>query len=426
MQINNNTINFASVADATLQHMALQGHIDRLSFMDIVTSFAQPMGLKLPEPPFPLFDLTNVDVRFAATDTTIGNQTIAQGVTMIADMNVLNKKANVHVNVGGLLEGIKIFGSVDPINIANLLKIDGRNGSDKPEVDIELSLARQNFLIQGELSLANLYKTATSISITRAGIEFDFLESMNNNTLLYSHVHGQSSGSLNNPQFQISIDFEQHLQQYIKDRVNELFAIEQHQIIASINAAQQQVNTLNQVRADAQKELEEARNKVAQAEQSLNGGTKTLAAPALYAAQKFLQAVEQIANSILQLSDDAAQNILKAAQQTSIGVLQGGTWVANQTLGQFEINKIHYDGNLQDLSKGVLGNVLVEAQIITPIQFHMMLDSHNIPGSVNSLVTQISSALKHAVIDPFTPHISQMKADQSAIQRAQQILATLK
>ena len=165
--------------------------------------------------------------------------TIGQGITMIADMNVLSEKANVNINVDTM--GIKLFGSMDPINIANLLKINGHNGTGKPEVDIELSLLRQNFLVQGELSLANLYKTSTYMTITKSGIEFDFRDSMSNNNLLYSHVHGLSSGSLDHPQFTVSIDFEQHLQQFIKDQVNQQFAIAQHQVIDSINAAQKQV-----------------------------------------------------------------------------------------------------------------------------------------------------------------------------------------
>jgi hypothetical protein len=269
MQIKNNTITFAAVADAALQHMALKGHVDRLSFMDIVTEFAQPViGKPLPQPPFPILDLTNVDVRFAATDTTIGTQTIAQGITMIADMNVLSEKANVNVNID--MTGIKVFGTMDPINIANVLKIDGRNGTGKPEVDIELSFLRQNFLIQGELSLANLYKTSTYITITTAGIEFDFLESINNNKLLYSHVHGKSSGSLSSPQFAISIDFEQHLQEYIRDQVTDQFAIAQHQVIDGINDAQRQIDTLKSVKADANKKIDDARNQVAQAQKSLD------------------------------------------------------------------------------------------------------------------------------------------------------------
>ena len=67
MKIKDNSISFAAMADASLEHMALKGHIDRLSFMDIVTAFAQPLGAQLPPPPFPILHLTNVDVRFAAT-----------------------------------------------------------------------------------------------------------------------------------------------------------------------------------------------------------------------------------------------------------------------------------------------------------------------------------------------------------------------
>lgn len=143
------------------------------------------------------------------------------------------------------------------------------------------------------------------------------------------------------------------------------------------------------------------------------------------AANGFLQGVEQTADGILQFSDDAAKGVLEAAKQTGVGVLQGTTWVVNNTLGQFDINKIHYDGNLQDLSKGVLGNVLVEAQVVKPISFHMNLDPKNVANSVASIATDIFNTLKHTLIDPLTPQLTHVKENESQLQKNVQKLGSL-
>ena len=79
-----------------------------------------------------------------------------------------------------------------------------------------------------------------------------------------------SSGSLSSPQFAVSIDFEQHLQEYIRDQVTDQFAIAQHQVIDGINEAQHQIDTLKSVKADANKKIDDARNQVAQAQKSLD------------------------------------------------------------------------------------------------------------------------------------------------------------
>jgi hypothetical protein len=144
------------------------------------------------------------------------------------------------------------------------------------------------------------------------------------------------------------------------------------------------------------------------------------------AANGFLQGVEQTASGVLQVSDDAAKGVLEGVKQTSVGVLQGGTWVVNQTLGQFDITGIHYQGSLQDLSKGVLGNVQVDAKIVTPIHLSMTLDPKNVANSIAGVTNNILNTLKHTFIDPLTPQLAKVKENESKIKGAAQKLEALK
>ena len=93
----------------------------------------------------------------------------------------------------------------------------------------------------------------------------------------------------------------------------------------------------------------------------LAGGTlvaaRETAKAGVTAAEGFLHGVEDTSAGVLQVSGDAAKGVLEGAKQSTVGVLQGTTWVANQTLNQFDITRIHYDGTLQDLAKGSLGSV---------------------------------------------------------------------
>lgn len=156
------------------------------------------------------------------------------------------------------------------------------------------------------------------------------------------------------------------------------------------------------------------------------GASKATAQAGLSAAQGFLRVVESTSTGVLQTSGDAAKGVLEGAKQTSVGVLQGTTWVANQTLNQFEITRIHYDGSLQDLAKGTLGNVEVDARIVQPLTFHMTLDPKNITSSVTSVVNDITTTFKHSFIDPLTPKLAQVKQDESKIQNAVHNLTSLK
>lgn len=288
-----NTIAFAAVADAGMEHMALKGEANKISLMELINGFAKPMGINIPDPKIPIFDLRDVKVRFAATDTKIGTELIEQGVTMQGKMDLLGqeKAAELDVNIDTSISssaGIKIKGYTQPINLQGLLKvaglsgqkspckvrIEGGSGQDRPEVDIELTFDRQVFLVQGSMVVGDeasgiFYKTANCLHFSTEGIRFEFLSQIGSNKLLYSHVIGQSSGDITNPQFALKIDFEQHMQQFIKDQVNVAFNAAQKEIVAGINTAQEEINKIDGVIADSAKKIQEAEAQVAAAQKAL-------------------------------------------------------------------------------------------------------------------------------------------------------------
>jgi hypothetical protein len=283
-----NTIEFAVVADAKMEHMALKGKANKLSFMELITGFARPMGIAIPDPNIPILDLRDVEVRFAATDTTIGKEVIEQGVRMAGKMDLMGEEKAAELNVKIDPFGIEIKGYTKPIDVGGILKVSGLSGQtspcaggvvggshqDRPEVDIELKLNRQVFLVQGAMVLGSeangvFYKVANCLKFDRSGIGFEFLSQIGGNKLLYSRVAGRSSGPLSNPQFELAIDFEQHLQQFIKDQVNNAFNLAQREIVNGINKAQDEIRKIDQIKADASTKIKEAEAQVAAARATL-------------------------------------------------------------------------------------------------------------------------------------------------------------
>ena len=78
------------------------------------------------------------------------------------------------------------------------------------------------------------------------------------------------------------------------------------------------------------------------------------------------------------------------------------------------------------LQKAASAVLKLDAKIIKPIVLHMSLDPKNVANSVAPLVNNALSALKSTFIDPLTPHIAQMKQDESKIKSAAQSFASLK
>jgi uncharacterized protein YjbI with pentapeptide repeats len=153
----------------------------------------------------------------------------------------------------------------------------------------------------------------------------------------------------------------------------------------------------------------------------------------LEGARGFLSEVAKpLSTGVLQITADAANGVLEGAKQTGVGILEGGKWVVNNTLGQFDVTKIHYDGNLRDFVTGNLGNVAAELIIlqkkVNPPPF--TLDVNNIFESLKSLINNALDLLKSTFIDPFKKQHEQdleiVEANAPVIDEIAQKLARMK
>ncbi len=267
------SIQFAFSADASLENFALEGKMEKISLGDIINGLAAPIGLRLPPMDVPIFDINEAHVKFAPNTVKIGGITIERGITLKGNINILGKRAMTDMNVD--TGGIRCKGTMDPVDLGGVFKLSGTGGKGSPIVDIELTPVRQNFLIDGEIQLASMYKESTHISVTRErGLVFDFISSIGDTLyqgkpLLQSRVQGWGGGSWDNPQFKLKITFEQWLKRYIVEQITTQFAIAKNQVYSGIGDAQREIDKINAVVRDADAKIVAARQQVEGARNSL-------------------------------------------------------------------------------------------------------------------------------------------------------------
>jgi uncharacterized protein YjbI with pentapeptide repeats len=122
----------------------------------------------------------------------------------------------------------------------------------------------------------------------------------------------------------------------------------------------------------------------------------------LKAAEGFLaEVVKPTASGVLVGAREAGNGILEGAKEASLGALEGGKWVVNNTLGQIDLNRIHYDGNLQDFATGILGNVEFKGKIIAPFDFKATLDVSDVFASIKQITNKLVDDLEEVFIKPF-------------------------
>lgn len=125
-------------------------------------------------------------------------------------------------------------------------------------------------------------------------------------------------------------------------------------------------------------------------------------------AEGFLREVVQRASTgVLIGPATAAKGILEGAKQATVGVLEGGKWITNQSLGQLDVTCIHYDGNIQDLVRLKLGNVVIKGKIIQPFTMPMDLDLTDPVGSVGSAAANIGKLMQSIFLSPFEKQVEQ-------------------
>lgn len=294
-------LRIAFIADAALKNIAFEGSSNRaVTLVHIAALMAQAFGLNIPTPDIPGIDLYDLYAKFATKDTAIGSTVIKQGVAAKAKLDVLGKTAEIDAKLDS--SGFKAYGGIDPINLIEVLKVYGEDEDRRAKVDIEMTLARQKFLITGILELVGFYKKKTFLEISSGGISFTFEDAMGGGELMWdghplflSRVHGQSSGGFTNPDFMIEILFEQYLQKFIKAQIDSAFNKAKEEVEKSLQGAANKVDeTLKNAAESADKEIAAARQAVADLRKKKDDINKTIEA-----AQSAIDSAQKDVDSLL-------------------------------------------------------------------------------------------------------------------------------
>lgn len=267
---------FKFMADADVTDMGFEGNISkRITLLDMIKFTLDALQVKIPNIisslPMPL-ELYNTGIRYAPTDIRIGDQMLEAGFGFKTEFDLLGKKGKIdaHVNAGGL----KALGTIQQINLLNVLKIAGSGGKGDPIVDIEASFERQKFLISGYMSIADIIKADAIMEISAAGFRFDIKGNVGDTLfegkpLLAAQIMGQSSGPIKDPQFTLTIDFQNYFADYITKEAAAALKTAEKTVAESLNKAQSEINKIAHVITTADSEIKSAEAKVAQARATL-------------------------------------------------------------------------------------------------------------------------------------------------------------
>lgn len=260
---------FKFMADADVSDMGFEVNVSRvITLLDLVAFTLGALKVTLPgdmaQLPMPL-ELYNTGMRYAPTDIRIGDQTLEAGFGVHTEFKLLGKHGKVDMHVNGA--GLKALGTVEQINVLNVLKVTGAGGTGDPKVDIEASLGRQNFLISGTIAIADLVKAEAYMQLSSAGFSFNFSAIVGKSLfegkpLLDAQVTGRTSGPITNPQFTVIFDFQQYFQEFIKKEADEGLKIAEKAVEDGINHAQSQINKIDGVIRNADAKIKAAEAEV--------------------------------------------------------------------------------------------------------------------------------------------------------------------
>lgn len=297
-------------ADTLIKDIALKAEVpEPTKLSELATKILKAYEINLGNLQIPDPRIEHLQVEMAPKDVLIGDELIRQGFLLKGDFEMFGKKAYVHImlrppTITGE-GGFKIYGAIDPINIGNGLLTVEKSGKEfggtcfvptgkhscsvpdtkelqragqefikgkeiedqKPRIDIELTLKRQNFLISGSVNIANLFGSDTCMSIDNRGLNFMMEAGMRNRdgeVIMHNNKPLFLARLLANADFSkpdkmgLSIDFMQNLQEFIRDTADQAFRDAQREVVNGINKAQQEIGKIDGVIADAHKKFEEA------------------------------------------------------------------------------------------------------------------------------------------------------------------------
>jgi hypothetical protein len=115
--------------------------------------------------------------------------------------------------------------------------------------------------------------------------------------------------------------------------------------------------------------------------------------------------------TVLQGSALISKGILEGVKQTTLGIMDAGKEIITRPLELFDINEIYYNGSLDDLKDGILGDVKVVGMIASqPFMFAITIAPKkgidDLISTLNSLANTITDEVKTKTFDPITKKLN--------------------
>lgn len=293
--------------------LVLYGELSQLTLEDLAVLAKNVVGSPLPVAKMPEIGMRNTKIYMVPKETTIGEFKFDRGFTMRGEMFVPGFKAYSNYTISQ--DGIIAQSMCSEIKWGPFLQLlrsakETKEMKDKvelrdpklaeytgPVASLKLTLKDQSLYISGLMKILDLIEQDTIVSMDKDGILFDFEAAVGksmykdpktnqNAPLLDAHVKGKSSGSLTEPQFELSVDFLDHFQAYLLSEIKEGIknakiqvtldiataigkvqatkALNPSEVAKKVEDAQKQVNDQQPKIKELQKDIDDLQSKINQ------------------------------------------------------------------------------------------------------------------------------------------------------------------
>lgn len=270
-------INFVDSQAAFLGSLeGADGKLGTLSLLDIITLIADRLGANVPQDKIPVLEVEEPHFSFALQDTSVGAIKIPQGIKLKGKIQLLSSIAEVDFGVSK--SGIMAKGEMTPVNLGPLRITAAKTAKGEvrktkyggPQIDIEFTSARQNFVINALMELDSMFSGSGDMEVSKDGINFNFEVSVGPNKLFNGLLNGQSMGSLSNPDFKLLIEMEQKFTRYAQEQISKYLKDAENSVRNNINQAVQEIKKIDNAIEQHKKDMQSAINDIEKAKKDLD------------------------------------------------------------------------------------------------------------------------------------------------------------
>lgn len=192
----------------------LFGKLEKLSPDNLVAFINDATSVGIPKHAIPdFFDIKDLELYLAPNGGSIGTIQFEPGFSFTGDLVLFGEEISLYARLSD--SGIEAEGSIEKLELGPLT-IQGKSGGDA-ELDLELTLAKQSVLLDGEIQI---FGTGVGIfaDVSTSGVEFSFEQTFLD--LASYTVEGKSKGNIKKPEsldFSLLAAFNSQITAYLKN-----------------------------------------------------------------------------------------------------------------------------------------------------------------------------------------------------------------